>query len=57
MANQTTPVQLEFGIGLPRPDDVASGARNAEALGFDFVTTGEHVSVFFESIGKGFLAV
>ena len=34
---------LEFGITLSQPADVAAEASAAEALGYDFVSTGEHV--------------
>lgn len=35
--------EVEFGIGLRRPDTVATDAAQAEELGYDFVSTGEHV--------------
>ncbi len=35
--------EVEFGIGLRRPDTVAADAAQAEESGYDFVSTGEHV--------------
>ena len=35
--------EIEFGIGFRRLDDIAAEAREAEALGYQFITTGEHV--------------
>lgn len=35
--------EIEFGIGFRRLDDVAAEAREAEALGYQFISTGEHV--------------
>jgi probable F420-dependent oxidoreductase len=35
--------EVEFGIGLRRPDNVAVDAAQAEGLGYHFVSTGEHV--------------
>ncbi len=34
---------IDFGISLSRRNDIAAEARAAEAMGYDFVTTGEHV--------------
>ncbi len=34
---------VEFGIGLRRMDHISEDARTAEALGYQFVSTGEHV--------------
>lgn len=34
---------IDFGISLSRRNDIATEARAAEAMGYDFVTTGEHV--------------
>jgi probable F420-dependent oxidoreductase len=45
---------IELGIGLSRLDDIAASARNAEQLGYDFVSTGEHV-FFYGPIGNGFV--
>jgi probable F420-dependent oxidoreductase len=47
---------LEFGIGLRRVDTVAADAKQAEALGFDFVTTGEHV-FFYGPIGNSLISL
>jgi probable F420-dependent oxidoreductase len=49
-------VEVEFGIGLRRLDDVAENARAAEALGYDFVSTGEHV-FFYGPIGNGLISM
>lgn len=35
--------EIEFGIGFRRLDDIAAEAREAEALGYQFISTGEHV--------------
>jgi probable F420-dependent oxidoreductase len=34
---------MEFGIQLHRMDDIAGSARRCEELGYDYVSTGEHV--------------
>ncbi len=34
---------VDFGISLGRRSDIATEARAAEAMDYDFVTTGEHV--------------
>lgn len=47
---------VEFGIGLRRLDNVAEDARNAEALGYEFVSTGEHV-FFYGPIGNGLISL
>lgn len=47
---------LEFGIGLRRVDSVATDAKLAESLGFDFVTTGEHV-FFYGPIGNSLISL
>ena len=44
--------QVELGIGLSRMDDIPACARRAEELGYDFVSTGEHV-FFYGPIGNG----
>ena len=43
---------VDFGIGLRRMDSVAEDAARAEALGYTFVSTGEHV-FFYGPIGNG----
>jgi probable F420-dependent oxidoreductase len=48
--------EVEFGIGLRRPEDVAQDARKAEALGYQFVSTGEHV-FFYGPIGNGLISL
>ncbi len=45
---------VEFGIGLRRIDTVAEDAQTAEALGYEFVSTGEHV-FFYGPIGNGLI--
>ena len=47
---------IEFGIGLRRLDDISEDARNAEALGYEFITTGEHV-LFYGPIGNGLISL
>lgn len=47
---------VEFGIGLRRLDSVAADARDAEALGYEFVSTGEHV-FFYGPIGNGLISL
>ena len=34
---------IEFGLAIRRSDDIADQAREIEALGYDYATTGEHV--------------
>ncbi len=48
--------QVELGIGLPRLDAVAAAAQRAEALGYDFLSTGEHV-FFYGPIGNGLISL
>ena len=45
---------IDFGIGLRRLDSAAEDARAAEALGYAFVSTGEHV-FFYGPIGNGLI--
>lgn len=47
---------LELGIGLPRLDAIAMSAQRAEALGYDFLSTGEHV-FFYGPIGNGLISL
>ena len=47
---------VEFGIGLRRLDNVAVDAREAEALGYEYVCTGEHV-FFHGPVGNGLIAL
>ncbi len=47
---------VELGIGLPRLDSIAESARRAEALGYDFISTGEHV-FFYGPIGNGLISL
>ena len=47
---------IELGIGLSRLDDIAGSAVRAESLGYDFVSTGEHV-FFYGPIGNGFVSL
>lgn len=46
----------ELGIVLRRFDDVAGAAREAETLGFDFFTSGEHV-FFHGPVGSGLISL
>ena len=45
---------IEFGIGLRRVDHIAEDAQTAEALGYQFISTGEHV-FFYGPIGNGLI--
>ena len=47
---------IEFGIALNRLDNVAAEARRAEDLGFDYVTSGEHV-FFHGPTGNGLISL
>jgi probable F420-dependent oxidoreductase len=47
---------IELGIGLSRIDRVSEVAQRAEALGYDFVSTGEHV-FFYGPIGNGLITL
>lgn len=49
-------MEIEFGIGLRRVDTVAADAKLAETLGYDFVSTGEHV-FFYGPIGNGLISL
>jgi len=35
--------ELEFGIALPRADEVVADSREAEEQGYDYITVGEHM--------------
>ncbi len=48
--------EIEFGIGFRRLDDVAAEAREAEALGYQFISTGEHV-FFHGPTGNGLISL
>lgn len=45
---------IDFGIGLRRMDHIAEDARTAEQLGYQFISTGEHV-FFYGPIGNGLI--
>jgi len=47
---------LHFGIGLRRLDKLIDDARKAESLGYQFVSTGEHV-FFHGSVANGLIAL
>ena len=47
---------IEFGISLRRFDDIASEARDAESLGYQFLTAGEHV-FFYGPTTNGLVAL
>jgi len=49
-------MNVEFGIGLPRLDSIAESAQRAEALGYDFLSTGEHV-FFYGPIGNSLISL
>ena len=49
-------MNVEFGIGLPRLDSIAESAQRAEALGYDFLSTGEHV-FFHGPIGNSLISL
>ena len=48
--------EIDFGISLRRLDDIALAARQAEDLGYQFVTAGEHV-FFHGSTGNGLISL
>ena len=48
--------KVRFGIGLRRFENTAEDARNAEALGYEFVSTGEHV-FFYGPTGNGLISL
>ena len=48
--------QVEFGIGLRRLDNLAADAQEAERLGYEFVSTGEHV-FFYGPANNGLIAL
>lgn len=48
--------EIQFGIGFRRLDDIAGEAREAEALGYQFVTTGERV-FFHGPTGNGLISL
>ncbi len=48
--------KVRFGIGLRRFENTAADARNAEALGYEFVSTGEHV-FFHGPTGNGLISL
>lgn len=47
---------VEFGIGLRRLDSIAEDAMNAEMLGYEFLSAGEHV-FFYGPIGNGLISL
>lgn len=47
---------VEFGIGLRRLDSVAQDARNAEDLGYEYISSGEHV-FFYGPMGNGLISL
>ncbi|MEO2172494.1 MAG: LLM class flavin-dependent oxidoreductase [bacterium] len=48
--------KVQFGIGLRRLDTVAEDAKNAESLGYEFLSTGEHV-FFYGPINNGLISL
>ncbi len=47
---------VEFGIGIRRLDSIAEDAREAESLGYQFISTGEHV-FFHGPINNGLITL
>ena len=43
---QQVDTEIQFGLAMRRADEVAEQAQAIENLGYDYVTTGEHV--FFQ---------
>ncbi len=48
--------QVAFGIGLRRIDTIVENAREAERLGYQFVSTGEHV-FFYGPVNNGLITL
>ncbi len=48
--------ELQFGIGLRRQHALVDDARLAESLGYQFVSTGEHV-FFYGDVANGLIAL
>ncbi len=48
--------KIEFGLAIRRSDDIAGQAREIEALGYDYATTGEHV-FFHVPTSNGFISL
>ena len=48
--------KIRFGIGLRRTEHIVEDARKAEALGYQFATTGEHV-FFHGPVPNGLVAL
>lgn len=48
--------KIEFGLAIRRSDDIAGAAREIEALGYDYATTGEHV-FFHVPTSNGFISL
>jgi alkanesulfonate monooxygenase SsuD/methylene tetrahydromethanopterin reductase-like flavin-dependent oxidoreductase (luciferase family) len=48
--------RIEFGLSLSSMTSVAPFARNAEAMGFDYLTCGEHL-MFHGPIGNSLIAL
>ena len=46
--------KIEFGLGLHRLETVAEDAKKAESLGYEFLSTGEHV-FFYGPVGNGLI--
>ena len=47
---------VQFGIGLRHLTTIAKDAKNAEALGYEFLSTGEHV-FFYGPINNGLISL
>src|SRR5271167_69561 len=48
--------RVEFGLSLSSMTTITSSARNAEAMGFDYLTCGEHL-MFHGPIGNSLIAL
>ena len=47
---------VQFGIGLRHLTTIAKDAKNAEALGYEFLSTGEHV-FFYGPVNNGLISL
>ena len=56
LAAEVDGIDEEHGIGLRRQQTLVDDARNAEALGYEFVSTGEHV-FFHGAVANGLIAL
>ncbi len=47
---------VQFGVGLRNLTTIAKDAKNAEALGYEFLSTGEHV-FFYGPVNNGLISL